>query len=291
MVTLQKDIMSKIKVTETFYALQGEGRYVGTPSVFLRTFGCNLRCKNFGRSKEERFDGPNPEVAEVIKNIQLYKKLEELPLVSTGCDSYAAVYPEFKDFSKMWGHTDLVDHLLSLTPNKMFEENVHLVITGGEPLLWQKQLNPMFEDLYEKNKEFKITFETNGTQKVTTYLDDVCATRGIEVHFSVSPKLSCSGEHTEDAIVEDSLISIYETGCAMDFKFVVATQEDLNEILFLRDNQLKRFGEIDIYLMPVGGLNESYQLNRTDVANLALKYGFKFSPRLQCDISGNSWST
>lgn len=286
--------MSKIKVTETFYALQGEGRYVGTPSVFLRTFGCNLRCKNFGRSKEERFDGPNPEVAEVIKNIQLYKKLEELPLVSTGCDSYAAVYPEFKDFSKMWGHEELVRHLIDLTPNKKFEENVHLVITGGEPLLWQKQFEPMFECLYNSNTEndnIHITFETNGTQPISAYMDNVFATRGISVHFSVSPKLTCSGEKVEDAIVEDSLRSIYETGCEMDFKFVVATQEDLNEILTLRDNQLKHFGEIDIYLMPLGGLNESYQLNRTDVANLALKYGFKFSPRLQCDISGNQWST
>ena len=283
--------MSKIKVTETFYALQGEGRYVGTPSVFLRTFGCNLRCKNFGRSKDERFDGPNPEVAEVIKNIQLYKKLEELPLVSTGCDSYAAVYPEFKDFSQIWSHNDLADHLISLTPNKMFEKNVHLVVTGGEPLLWQKQFEPMFYDLYEKSGDLNVTFETNGTQEVEVYLSEVIQTNGIDVHFSVSPKLSCSGEKIKDAIVEKFLASIYETGCEMDFKFVVATQDDLNEILALRDKQLKRFSEIDIYLMPVGGLNESYQLNRTDVANLALKYGFKFSPRLQCDVSGNSWGT
>jgi len=40
--------MSKIKVAEIFYSLQGEGQYLGTPSIFLRTFGCNFQCAGFG---------------------------------------------------------------------------------------------------------------------------------------------------------------------------------------------------------------------------------------------------
>ncbi len=35
----------KITVSETFYSIQGEGRYIGTPAVFLRTQGCLLNCK------------------------------------------------------------------------------------------------------------------------------------------------------------------------------------------------------------------------------------------------------
>jgi len=38
----------KLRYSEAFYSIQGEGRYVGVPSVFLRTFGCNFRCMNFG---------------------------------------------------------------------------------------------------------------------------------------------------------------------------------------------------------------------------------------------------
>jgi 7-carboxy-7-deazaguanine synthase len=33
-----------VKIAEIFYSIQGEGVLVGTPSVFVRTSGCNLRC-------------------------------------------------------------------------------------------------------------------------------------------------------------------------------------------------------------------------------------------------------
>lgn len=33
-----------MRISEIFYSVQGEGRRLGTPSVFIRTSGCNLRC-------------------------------------------------------------------------------------------------------------------------------------------------------------------------------------------------------------------------------------------------------
>lgn len=33
-----------MKINEIFYSLQGEGRYTGTPAIFIRFSGCNLKC-------------------------------------------------------------------------------------------------------------------------------------------------------------------------------------------------------------------------------------------------------
>ena len=77
----------KLRYSEAFYSVQGEGRFVGVPSVFLRTFGCNFRCMNFGHSRGSyvRKEGVkyNPEVKQLLDDGVLDKveKFEDLPII------------------------------------------------------------------------------------------------------------------------------------------------------------------------------------------------------------------
>ena len=108
--------MSKIKTAELFYSIQGEGRYMGVPSVFLRTFGCNFTCAGFGLPKGMRSD-ENDKVFEKHKQFP-FKSYEELPLVKTGCDSYASWDPRFKDLSPMLTSDAIVERRMEILPHK-----------------------------------------------------------------------------------------------------------------------------------------------------------------------------
>ena len=37
-----------VYLVEHFYSIQGEGRYIGKPSLFFRFGGCNMKCEGFG---------------------------------------------------------------------------------------------------------------------------------------------------------------------------------------------------------------------------------------------------
>jgi 7-carboxy-7-deazaguanine synthase len=284
--------MSKIKLSELFYSVQGEGRYMGVPSVFLRTFGCNFRCAGFGMPKGEK----TVEVEPIIQTLDNYKSYEELPLVSKGCDSYAAVYPEFKNLSPLVSVEGIAEQIMEILPFNEWRDE-HLVITGGEPLLgWQRAYPDLLE--HDKMQGLKeITFETNGTQKLTpefrSYLlnEWLRSTRPErEITFSVSAKLSCSGEERHEAILPDVVCQYEEVGYTY-LKFVVATEEDAEEALETLDVYRAEGFTGPCYLMPVGGVESVYTLNNQRVADLAMRNGLRYSDRLQVPLFKNRWGT
>ena len=288
--------MSKLKIAELFYSIQGEGRYMGVPSVFLRTFGCNFKCAGFGMPRGETSHEAT-DIAATHTMIKAFQKYEELPLVSTGCDSYASWHPDFKDLSPMMETNAIVNRIMEILPHKQWKEE-HLVITGGEPLLgWQRAYPDLLEhDSMHRLKE--ITFETNGTQKLTPEFKDYLNKWKLRnnkswcesITFSVSPKLPCSGEKWEDAICP-SIVREYEDVGYAYLKFVVATEQDVADAECAIGAYRKAGFEGPVYLMPVGGVESVYTLNNRRVAELAMARGLRYSDRLQVPLFKNEWGT
>jgi len=225
-----------------------------------------------------------------------YSDYKSLPLVSTGCDSYASWDPRFKNLSPMLTVEAIVDEMQNLLPDRKFGRDKHLIITGGEPLLgWQRSFPDLIDEIINRGMNLReVTFETNGTQFLTNDFYDWMYRNSshIKFTFSVSAKLPCSGEAWEDAIRPDvvrqyTMIPNNNTY----LKFVVATRNDLADAI-IATNEYKDNGvDVPVYLMPVGGVNEVYELNERNVADFCRDNGFRFSPRIQVPLYKNAWGT
>jgi 7-carboxy-7-deazaguanine synthase len=243
---------------------------------------------------------PRGEKSEEANNIDpiKYADYKMLPLVSTGCDSYASWDPRFKDLSPLLTTDAIVERIMEILPHGEWRDE-HLVITGGEPLLgWQKQYPDLLK--HPKMQGLKeITFETNGTFRLTTefkqylhtwkyHCDHVDFYR--DITFSVSAKLPCSGERWEDAIKPERVCEYEEYGTAY-LKFVIATQEDFEDAeRAIAEYRAAGFTG-HVYLMPVGGVENVYSMNNKNVALLAMKHGLRYSDRLQVPLFKNEWGT
>ncbi len=142
----------------------------------------------------------------------------------------------------------------------------HLVVTGGEPLLWEEKFYPLIESLL--NKGFIIEVETNGT--IRSDLPD-------DIYFNISPKLSNSGEEFERRIKIDVLREFNKRERSI-FKFVIQKKEDIKEVLEIK-NEVGIEKE-KIYLMSEGKTKEEIKQRKKMVFKLSKKYGLKFSDRL-----------
>ena len=223
-----------------FYTLEGEGHLAGTPSVFMRLAMCNLTCKAWATP-----DNPN------------------------GCDSYSSWSVSNKmTFKEIYEkYKEELDELLN--------NEAILKITGGEPLLQQKQLVKFITYLTSRNyRLLMVDFETNGT---LISLDEF---RNLDafITYTVSPKLSNNGDPLAKRYNPDSLE--WHSNNNSVFKFVVKDENDVTEII---KEYVDKFGiaNSNVYLMPCCGSRAELIQNSGVVAELCKKYKFCFSSRLQ----------
>jgi hypothetical protein len=144
----------------------------------------------------------------------------------------------------------------------------------------------------------EITFETNGTQKLTDEFKQYLHTWKShhdkdfwrEITFSVSAKLPCSGEKWEEAILPEVVCEYEEYGTAY-LKFVIATEQDFADAECAIAAYRKAGFTGHVYLMPVGGVESVYALNNRAVADMAMRAGLRYSDRLQVPLFKNEWGT
>jgi hypothetical protein len=94
----------------------------------------------------------------------------------------------------------------------------------------------------------------------------------------------------EEAICPEIVYEYSQVGHVY-LKFVVANKEDVGEAQEAVDEYRKRGFRGHVYLMPCGGVEKLYTLNAKNVANEAMRLGWRYSDRLQVPLFKNEWGT
>ena len=229
-----------------FLTIEGEGMFVGQPSVFLRLFGCNLTCKAFASP-----DSPH------------------------GCDSYISWSKKnkwsFEDIFKFYEDNNFITHL---------KDRAILKITGGEPMLRQEPLL-RFMSAFRERYQFipRIDFETNAT-----LIPDERWVTEFRASFTTSPKLRSNGDPEEKTYKPEVLK--WHKAHYSGFKFVINVAEDINEIWekYVDDKHGINISRSHIWFMPCCGSRQEHTEKAATVAEYAKALCVNFSPRLQLVI-------
>jgi 7-carboxy-7-deazaguanine synthase len=174
----------------------------------------------------------------------------------------------------------------------------HIVISGGEPF-FQKNLVPLVQELIIA--KHWVTIETNGT--IYRELPREC-------FLSFSPKLSSScgpvgnphySMQSKQRYKPDVLAKFIIAKHDFQLKYVVNTQEDIQEILEARDelaklifdkaihdfDEVKSFLDKHIWLMPQGVTNEQFNAKADWIIQECQKNKWKFCDRIHVRIWGH----
>jgi organic radical activating enzyme len=227
-----------------FYTLEGEGEYVGRPSVFMRLSMCNLTCRGFASA-----DSPN------------------------GCDSFISW-----SVKNRMTFDDVFNLMTQNSYNCNLRDGAIWKITGGEPLIQQKVLLDLVRD-FTKRFGFvpHIDFETNATIQP---LDEWSV---YKVTYTTSPKLSNNGDPEEKRYKPAVLKWHVNAGSGFkfvinsekDLEEILAKYIHHQDILVPPER---------VWLMPCCGSRLEHIEKAAMVAEMCKQHNFKFSPRLQLII-------
>ena len=124
--------MEKLRYSEIFYSVQGEGRFVGVPSVFFRVFGCNFNCHGFGQGRDKGKWLKPEEMPYMTQDLSHVKHVRDLPVVEIGCDASASWASRYKHLVNWDTVEEIADKIQQYTPNKRWTNangsDIHLLL-------------------------------------------------------------------------------------------------------------------------------------------------------------------
>ncbi len=244
-----------ISLVEHFYSIQGEGRYVGVPSLFFRFGGCNMRCEGFGCIQS------TPSGESVL-----------------GCDTVYAVNREH--FASQWIPITKCEQLYHVMDFYELPEAVDVVLTGGEPLL--NYDDPVFVAFITKLREQKhrVTFETNATilidfQKFPIYKECI---------YALSVKLSNSAEGFSKRVKPTAIASYAHNAKEAFFKFSI-DEASINLGLDEEIDAIIAYAPfLQVYCMPIGASKKEIEKNSLALIEFCKTKGYTYSDRLHIRI-------
>ncbi len=236
---------------EIFHSIQGEGKSMGRPSVFVRCSLCNLHCIWCDTDYTWNWKGSR--------------------------------FKHVRDEEPAYSKYDKADFIVEKTPEEVKNLVIsfdckNVILTGGEPLLQQDDLIEMMQLLESSDSGFRFEVETNGTLLPKLSFDAL-------VHrYNVSPKLQNSGVGQQKR-ERPAALGFFANNEKAVFKFVVAAEEDVAEILTLVSKY--HMCPQKIYLMPEGVSSENLRQKQRWLVEICKKYDFNFTDRLHIHLFGN----
>ena len=105
-----------MKISELFFSIQGEGELTGIPSVFVRTSGCNLRCR-WCDTKYSSWtpEGENVDIEELVEKVCRYPARHVV--ITGGEPMIAKDIKEFVDLLKQSGKHITIETAGTIAPN------------------------------------------------------------------------------------------------------------------------------------------------------------------------------
>ena len=302
--------MAKYEWSEVFMSIEGEARYNGHPTVYIRFARCNFQCRGFNNPNNEIEKDGYATLGFVPSD---YKTLNDIPLIHKGCDSQYAVNPAFAHMWHKGDENELADEVFKVLPHHTFinpesGKDVILSLTGGEPTIRLKFWIPILEKLYNRGMH-KVLIETNAAapmrDKDLAALYDWAMTKfntdehadPVKFIWSNSPKLAVSGETWEDAIRPEialQQISHKYINCEQYFKFVCGPSHlDFAEVAKAMEvyYQAGIPRSTDVYIMPVACTEEQQQEISAKVAGMCIDKGYIYCHRIQNSVFGNGVGT